>query len=259
MKNVNIGIANLIISNKLKDSYFNNNLIEESKAFTSDFFSVVRNSPVLQLEFKVFDDIENKLIENELLATRYIDNCIKLFEVYTIKEIDAERAKLNRFIGEEIVPIDNDRVQLYEAIDELITESLSSYDAINVDKIHESFVTVLNHIKEPKKALLENVEVEEVNDEIIELAVGKYNEKYSSLNEDDKALLQQLIKSNDHEKEVLLETYKVEGLTLLENVKDDSVKDNIRKSIDKIKGMKYDKEKVVDDIISLHELKKDLL
>lgn len=259
MKNVNIGIANLIISNKLKDSYFNNNLIEESKAFTSDFFSVVRNSPILQLEFKVFDDIENKLIENELLATRYIDNSIKLFEVYTIQEIDAERAKLNRFIGEEIVPIDNDRVKLYEAIDELITESLSSYDAINVDKIHESFVTVLNHIREPKKALLENVEVEEVNDEIIELAVGKYNEKYSSLNEDDKALLQQLIKSNDHEKEVLLETYKKEGLALLENVIDDSVKENIKKSIDKIKGMKYDKEKVVDDIISLHELKKDLL
>lgn len=259
MKNVNIGIANLIISNKLKDSYFNNNLIEESKAFTSDFFSVVRNSPILQLEFKVFDDIENKLIENELLATRYIDNSIKLFEVYTIQEIDAERAKLTRFIGEEIVPIDNDRVKLYEAIDELITESLSSYDAINVDKIHESFVTVLNHIKESKKALLENVEVEEVNDEIIELAVGKYNEKYSSLNEDDKALLQQLIKSNDHEKEVLLETYKKEGLALLENVNDDSVKENIRKSIDKIKGMKYDKEKVVDDIISLHELKKDLL
>jgi hypothetical protein len=259
MKNVNIGIANLIISNKLKDSYFNNNLIEESKAFTSDFFSVVRNSPILQLEFKVFDDIENKLIENELLATRYIDNNIKLFEVYTIQEIDAERAKLNRFIGEEIVPIDNDRVKLYEAIDELITESLSSYDAINVDKIHESFVSVLNHIKEPKKALLENVELEEVNDEIIELAVGKYNEKYDSLNEDDKALLQQLIKSNDHEKEVLLETYKKEGLALLENVIDDSVKENIKKSIDKIKGMKYDKEKVVDDIISLHELKKGLL
>jgi DNA-binding transcriptional regulator YbjK len=262
MKNVNIGIANLIISNKLKDSYFNNNLVEESKAFTSDFFSVVRNSPILQLEFKVFDDIENKHIENELLATRYIDNNIKLFEVYTIKEIDAERAKLNKFISEEIVPIGaltTSRVDLYNAIDELITESLSSYDVINVDKIHESFVTVLNHIREPKKALLESIDIEEVNEDIIELAVGKYNEKYSSLNEDDKALLQKLIKSNDHEKEKLLETYKQEGLTLLENVKDDSVKDNISKSINKIKGMKYSKEKVVDDIISLHELKKDLM
>ena len=262
MKNVNIGIANLIISNKLKDSYFNNNLVEESKSFTSDFFSVVRNSPILQLEFKVFDDIENKHIENELLATRYVDNNIKLFEVYTIREIDAERAKLNRFISEERIPIGAltaPRVKLYEAIDELITESLNTYDAINVDKIHESFVTVLNHIREPKKALLENVDTEEVNDDIIELAVGKYNEKYDSLNEDDKALLQKLIKSNDQEKQQLLESYKREGLALLENVNDDSVKDNIKKSIDKIKGMKYDKEKVVDDIISLHELKKDLL
>jgi hypothetical protein len=45
----------------------------------------------------------------------------------------------------------------------------------------------------------------------------------------------------------------------LENVNDDTVKENIRKSIDKIRGMKYNKQNVVDDIISLHELKKDLL
>ena len=31
MKNVNIGVANFILSNKLKDSYFNNNLIEEKQ------------------------------------------------------------------------------------------------------------------------------------------------------------------------------------------------------------------------------------
>ena len=100
MKNVNIGIANLIISNKLRDSYFNDNLIGESKKIAFDFFGVVKSSPLLQLEFKVFNNIENKHIENDQIATRYIDNNIKLFEVYTIEEIEAEREKMNQFIGE---------------------------------------------------------------------------------------------------------------------------------------------------------------
>ena len=88
MKNTNIGIANLVVSNKLRDSYFNNSLIEESKKITTDFFEVVKSSPILQLEFKVFNNLENKTIENDLAATRYIDSNIKLFEVYTIDEID---------------------------------------------------------------------------------------------------------------------------------------------------------------------------
>ena len=69
MKNTNIGIANLVVSNKLKNSYFNHELIEESKKLTTDFFNAVRNSPILELEFKVFNNLENKTIENDLAAT----------------------------------------------------------------------------------------------------------------------------------------------------------------------------------------------
>ena len=128
-----------------------------------------------------------------------------------------------------------------------------------MDKIHESFAYVLNHIRESKNKLVENIDIEAVTEDILEIAINNYNKKYDSLNEDDRNLLQLLIKSNNSEKQELLEVYKSESLVLLENVNDESVKDNIAKSIQKIKGMKYDKEKIVDDIISLHELKKDLL
>jgi hypothetical protein len=259
MKNANIGIVNLIISNKLKDSYFNNEMIEESKKLTKDFFDIIKNSPILQLEFNVFNCLENKHIENDLAATRYIDNNIKLFEVYTIEEIDKERKKLNPFIADYKYPIDGDKMQLYFAIDNLIKESLSDYDKIDVDDIHESFTFVLNHIKEPKKELIENIDVKPINEEIIEIAVGKFNERYESLNENDRNLLQKLIKSTDKEKEELLENFKDENLILLQNLNKDSVKENIAKAIQKIKEMKYNKANVDDDIISLHELKKDLL
>lgn len=260
MKNINIGIANLIISNKLKDSYFNTNLIEESKSIASKFFDIIKNSPILQLEFKVYNNMENKHIDNDVVATRYIDNNIKLFEVYTLEEIQKERQKLIDVI--EIPEIFNEseqeKLNLYEAISNLISESINDYDKIDVDKVHESFSIVLNHIRKPK-ILTESVNIEEVNEEVIEIAVNKFNEKYDSLNEDDKYLIKTLIKSNDIEKQAILESYKNENLKILESISEENVKDNITKAIQKIREMKYCKDTVDDNIISLHELKKELL
>lgn len=256
MKNINIGIVNLVVSKKLKDAYFNNALIEESKQVTNDFFTVVKSSPILQLEFRVFNNLETKHVENDLSATRYIDNNIKLFEVYTLFEIAKEHEKLKPFLTED-VEIDNNKVKLYIAIDNLIKESLSNYDDIDVDNIHESFEVVLTHIKTQKKNLLENVDV--INDDVVEIAVDKFNEKYDSLNESDKNLLQVLIKSTPEEKQELLETYKNENLAILEGINKSNYKDSVTKAIQKIKEMVFNSEKVDDDIISLHELKKELL
>ena len=258
MKNVNIGIANLIISNKLNESYINNESIGESKKMASDFFNVVKKSQILQLEFRVFNSIEGKLIESEVLAKDYIDEQIKLFEVFTIEEIDAERAKLTQFLSEEGQP-ENDRVKLYEAIDTLLNETLEVHANKDIDKMHEAFVLVLEHVRKPKKALLENVDVEPLNEDVIEIAVGKFNEKYASLDENDRDLLKTLIKANWREKKALLETYKTDTLAILEGIDKDNVQDNITKAIDKIKEMVYNGKTVDDNIIGLHEFKKELL
>jgi len=265
MKNVNIGIANLIISNKLKESYFNDKLIVESKKVAFDFFDVVKKSPILQLEFKVYNNIETKHIENELFAKDYLDNNIKLFEVYTIEEIEAERQKLNEFLTENVIATiteadyNLEKVGLYDAINTLITESLKVSDDVDVDAIHESFTLVFNHIKEPKKVLVENVDVQPLNEDVIEIAVGKFNEKYASLDESDRGLLRTLIKSTTKEKKTLLETSKTETLTILEGINKENVQDNIAKAIQKIKEMVYNRKTVDDNIIGLHEFRKELL
>lgn len=257
MKNVNIGIANLIISNKLKESYFNDKLVVESKELARDFFDVVKKSPVLQLEFKVFNNIENKHIENEQAATRYIDNNIKLFEIYTNEEIEEERAKLRGFLTEDITH-DSERIELYNAIQTLIKESLSYGENVDVDEIHEGFTFILNHIQKPKKNLVESVNVDEINEEVLEIAVNKFNEKYGGLEENDKNLVNSLIKADKNEKQKLLETYKSETLKTLNEIQDDNTKENVEKAITKINEMKYDENSIDDDIIELHELKKEL-
>jgi len=256
MKNINIGIANLLVSTKLREAHFNGNLIGESKKATSDFLDVVRNSPYLQMEFNVFNSIESKLIESEVLAKDYIDEQIDLFEIYTIEEIDAERQKLMQFVSEDTIPND-DRANLYQAIDTLINETLELHENKDIDKMHDALVLVLEHVRSPRQSLLENVDVEPINEDVLEIAVGKFNEKYSGLDESDRDLLKTLIKANWREKKALLETYKTETLAILEGI--DEHQDHTAKAIAKIKEMVYAAKNIDDNIIGLHEFKKELL
>lgn len=259
MENLNIGIVNLIVSNKLNESYYDKNLLTESKKIVSDFLNIVKNSPILQLEFKIYNNIENKHIDNDLFAKDYLNNNIKLFEVYTIEEIQKEHDKLKPFVNENNM-ISDERINLYNAINDLIIESVKISEDVDVDKIHESFVTVFNHIKTPKKTLTENIDANEsINEEVLEIAIDKFNEKYSSINEDDKVLIKKLIKSNAKEKKSLLETYKKEITDILEGLDDKNVQDSIEKAKIKINEMSYDRNTVDDKIIELHEFKKELL
>jgi hypothetical protein len=219
----------------------------------------VKNSPILQLEFKVFNNLENIHIENDVIAARYIDNNIKLFEVYTLQEIKEEHNKLKSFITENVTSIDTHKLQLYSSINRLIKESLKLSDEVDVDKIHESFTFVLNHIKQPKKSNISDIDNTVINEEVIEIAVNKFNEKYESLNEEDLNLVHNLIKLNDDDKKNLLESYKAETISLLEGINSEAVRENKLKSIQKITSMSFNQFSVDDDIISLHELKKNLL
>ena len=255
MKNLNIGVANLIVSNSLKNTYFNEGVLLESKQVTSDLFNIVKDSPILQLEFKVFNNIENKTIESDTLAPRYVDKNIQLFEVYTLEELNEEHLKLKPFVEDTIV--EDDRIELYNSIQFLIEESLKVSDEVDVDLIHESFSIVLEHIKKPKNN--EEIEVSEnINEQVIEIAIDKFNEKYSSLNEEEVKLFKKLVTATDNEKEDLFEDYKEEGIKLLKKLNEENKNDKITQSINKINEMKYDHKDVDNSIISLFELKQGL-
>ena len=72
-------------------------------------------------------------------------------------------------------------------------------------------------------------------------------------------LLKILIKSSDGEKAALLETYKSDNLQILENLNKENTKDSIVKAIQKIREMAYSIDNIDDNIIALHELRKELL
>jgi len=260
MENINIGTISLMISDKLRKTYFGKKNINEARENSQSFIKILNESPLLELEFNVFNSLENKHIDNDLLAARYIDNSIGLFETYTIDELNEERKKIEKFYDENI-EIDEKRNELYENINNVIVESLKPYDEVNVDVLHESFTYVLNHIKTPseKRGDVINESIEGVNDSIIEIAVRKFNEKFNHLDEDDKNLLIKLIKSSDDEKRRLFEEYKSENLKLLEAIDMREHGTNKTLVIEKINKMDYDPKTVNESIIKLHELKNGLV
>jgi len=258
MEIINVGLANLCVSNKLKKTYFNDSLINESKELANDFLTVIKNSKLLSLEFKVLNNIENKTINEDVAATRYIDSNVKLFETYTIDELNFEHGKIKNFINKDVV--DQDKSKLYESIINLISGSISDTETIDVDLIHESFTCILNHIKSDKTVKVNIVEsYENINEDIIEIAINKFNEKYVDLCEDDKSLIKKLINADYKAKVAIFEEYKTKTLANIENVSEEKYLSKISMVKTKINEMIINEELIVDNIISLHELNSSLI
>ena len=264
---LNIGIAKAKISQKLVESFMKNGDINDVNQHIVEFVDVLKNSPILQLEFVVFNNIENKQIKNDFIATKYIDDNIRMFEKYDTNDIVSEHEKLKKFMFEDVV-IPEEKIKLYENISNVILESSKKETIPNVDLIHESFINVLNFIKENQindnsETLNEAISIIDqygIDGEVlIEMALNKFNEKYSSINESDLQYVNMLIKSSDDNKKELLDEWKNKLIEILNNVDKNGIDDKINESISKIVNMKYNKDTVVGDILSLYELKNNLL
>lgn len=271
MNNINIGLINLIISEKIKKNIFNNineslinNSLEstfEDNILINEYFDVIKSSPILMTEFKVINNIENKHIENDTTASRYIDNNIKLFEIYTLDEVINEKNKLNKFFIKEYINKEyDDKIKLYESINNLIIQSLNDYDDVDVNVLHESFDYVLNHIKTPKNSTDNNlINPENIDEGIIKIAVDKFNERYGSLSHEEKEFLNEIFNGNNEDKKNLFEKYKKENIQILERIEDSNLSEKKKKVLEKISNMNYNKSTIDDDLISLYELKSGLI
>lgn len=260
----NIGVAKSIVSQKLMDSLMTQKNISESKKLAAKFFEIVKESPLLQLEFKIFNNLENQHITNDIYATRYVDNNINLFEQYSIEEIENEHKKLSGFISEDTTTIDSEKISLYEGIENILLENAKK-GLPDVDLLHESFVNVVEYIKtniNEEENILESDTIgipEEFNEKLIEMAVDKFNEKYSSLNEDELKLVQRLISLDNKGKEKLLIQLKEDIVHKLEEGDNNGIEDKVNITIDKVKKIQFTEATVIKDITNLYDFKKSII
>jgi hypothetical protein len=258
------------------------NLNEESSLVK--FISILKESKFLKTELAIFDNIENKYIPNEDLAIKYINENIKLIknENFTKEDFIIENKKIQTLF-ENVVKVSNKNDKLYENINTLIYESLNGKKSTNVNKLHDSFTFVLEHLKNNKKEITEStIELPVIPEELknsdflIKKAIFEFNQKYSEiLSEDEIQVLKSIINENVS-KENVFNSIKESTINALENFKSeldsekmkksditeqreiDKYANKINESIQKIKTLNYNKDKYETDVIELIDLKSDL-
>ena len=259
------------------------NLNEE--ASIKGFIGLLKESDLLKTVLSIVDNIEKKHIPNEDLAIKYIDENVDLLKSkgYTKEAFEKENFKLFPLIeGVQFAYTPNKA--LFENIHVLLYESLQGKKSTNVNRLHDSFVFVLEHLKNNnKKVVVESVDLPVIPQEIIagdfllKRAIFEFNEKYTKiLSEDEVSVLKSIVNENKESKESSFAAVKESTLNALKELKldvdtqnknkmdvyeqreIDKFTSNITESIKNINLLKYNEDTFVNDVIDLINLKTEL-
>jgi hypothetical protein len=243
----NFGKINSIFNEILTEGYLTKN--QKSIDLFKTYVKSIKENEILKTQFLIFNNIETKIEENEFKIKEFVEANIELMNKFSKKDILLANGKLAESILFE-QNCDNQFEKLHEAITTLIfTEKTPS----NVDAIVEAKTFVIDYIKNNKAK--EVVEAIELPSKIMTtVMVTKYNEKYASLDESEKAVLKVLIESNDEEKKevyssILKECLELVNETLTKYGASD-LDENELKTKDKLLRVK---EKLLNDKIEINE------
>jgi len=247
MENLNFG--------NLKDNFIkktiDNSVINEShdklKKEVLDFVNVIKESEILTIQNDVFYNLSEAHISDAVLTIEFIKENLARLNKFTEDEIINENQKLQPFYNKEYGNIIDTK------LNNVIHEAIVNKD--NITKLYEAYEKLLTHIQnnEKKDTVNDETEYNNINEDILKIAIDKFNERYKdSLNEDEISLFNLIVKNGDNNK--IFNEFKNETLILLENVDRNGIEDKINETIEKINNMTSD----VDNIIKLHGLKKNL-
>lgn len=249
------------------------------------FITLLKESDLLKTVLTVYDNIEKKHIPNEELAIKYIDENINLLKEkgFTKEQFHEENSKLFPLIeGVTLATIDKE--SLFKDIHTLIYESLQGKRATNVNKLHDAFVNILEHLKtNDKKAVVESIDLPTIPQEValneffIKRAIHEFNDKYNKLlTEDESTVLKAIISENKESKQTTFNTIKESTLNALSSLKIELEAKNkskmdvseqrevdqftygIEKSLTNIKLLEYNETSFEKDVLDLINLKNEL-
>jgi hypothetical protein len=233
----------------------------------------------------VYDNIEKKHIPNEELAIKYIDENINILKNkgFTKEQFIEENLKLFPLV-EGVTLVSSDKETLFKNIHILIYESLQGKKTTNVNKLHDAFVNVLEHLKSnDKKVVLETIDIPTIPQEValneffIKRIIQEFNDKYNKLlTEDESKVLKAIISENKESKQYTFNLIKEGTLNALNSLKIELDAKNrskmdvseqrevdqftygIEKSLTNIKMLEYNETSFEKDVLDLIDLKKEL-
>ena len=243
----NFGKINAIYNEVLTEGFITKN--QKSIDLFKSYVRSIKENEILKTQFLVFNNIETKIEENEFKIKEFVEANIDLMSKFSKKDILEANTKLIESVLFE-QELDNPLEKLHEAISTLIfTEKSPS----NVDAIVEAKTFVMDYIKNNKPKEV-NEAIELPLEILTNVMVDKYNERYSSLDESEKAVLKVLIVSNDEQKKEVYSNILKECLELvnetLTKYSGSDLDENELKTKDKLLRVK---EKLLNDKVEINE------
>lgn len=219
---------------------------ESQKLLFQKYHKTIKENQILKTQFLVYNNIENKIEENEFKATEFVKANIELLKKYSVKELTEANLKLvNPVLFEQGTP-SYDLEKLHEDITKLIfTEKSPS----TIETIIESTSNIVNYIKNNKAKQINEV-IELPNSMLSQIMVDRYNEKYSSLDESEKKVLKTLIDSTDEEK---TQVYKDTLRECIDLVNISLKSDSVRGKSDVYEKLLNVKDKLLNDTGDINE------
>lgn len=216
---------------------------ESNKNIFKTYIKTIRENKALKTQFLVYNNIENKIEENEFKANLFLQENIALLSKFSKKEIlEGNENLANQILFREETKDGYPNEELHENISKLIFTNKTSK---NIDAIVEATSNIITYMKNNKLRLV-NEAIELPNSMLSTIMVEKYNERYSVLDENEKEILKVLIESTDNQKQ---EVYKK---TLKECI--DLVNENLKEAdLDAKDKLLQVKEKLLNDTIEVNE------
>lgn len=226
---------------------------EKNKLF-KQYVKLIKENKILKAQFLVYNNIENKIEENEQKVYQFIQENINFLKQFKKKDILEANEKLSK-----LIKISDDKgIDLHENITNLIfTEKTPS----SIDSIIESQSKIVDYIKNnKKKEITESHNIP--NSLLATLTVDRFNEKYVDLTESDKVAFKTILNGTEEDKKNLKEQTIRECINLIDsklNESDVEIKDKLLKAKDKLLNDRtFTEGDFINSISKLIELKNNL-
>lgn len=219
---------------------------KKKKAILKKYINIIKESPILRTQARIYYNLENKVNESEYLATEYIKENIALMLKYGLADIVRETKKLEVLLeGYEIQDV-YDKSELHENIHNLL---ITKKKPTTIDNIVESTNVIKNYIISNKHKELVNEDFLP-NSMLTKLLTDKYNEKYSSMSESEKKLVKSLLDSDEEGQRSVLETVKKETLILVNKSIQEATEVELKEKLLNVKERILETQYSKDDFIT---------
>jgi len=251
----NFGSIRTLINRTLSDAYLNENA--EGKDVFKKYIKLLKEDTNLKNLFFLHKNLEDTTLYTESGAREFIKENIDF-----IKQTDEESLVTSVGKVDSLVSGDINSTPLHDAIHTLV---FTERTLENLPTLHEAMGLVSKHVLTEKNnnKLTIDTEYKPVNsDKLIEIAVDKYNTKYSELSETERNIIRLSLLDNEV-KETSFGDLVKENIDTIDSKLIDydemDVREKLKQTKEKLNTMKYNEDTFVDDMFKLSALKESVL